>query len=126
MPKITLSIVSTTVINYVVPFVVYTILVAVALVQPPEGGSPLQLLMSLLVLNIGVATAFVLIFYTARNSLSERWLLYAFLWWLMFAFVEIGQAIGPAYSWPQAIAGIFAAMIYFPLSAFVVNRLLST
>lgn len=123
MGKIILSIILTLVIIYVVPFLVYSIFSVVAGLKPPEDASPAQFLVSVLVSKIGTAIAFVWIFYIARNSLSGQWLLYAFIWWLSFAIGEIGQAIGPNYSWTEAIAGIISETVYFPLSAFVTNWL---
>jgi hypothetical protein len=81
-------------------------------------------LLGVLVSKIGVAIAFVLLFYFARASLTGRWTLYAAIWWLMFAIGEAGQALGPNYSWQDAIAGIISETIYLPLSAFLVNRLI--
>jgi hypothetical protein len=124
MGKTILSIVLTLAIIYIVPFLVYGIFSAVAGLKPPEDASPVQFLVSVFVSKGGTAIAFVLIFYFARDSLSGRWLLYAFIWWLMFVIGEVGQAIGPNYSWKEAMAGIISETIYFPLSAFVTNRLI--
>ena len=124
MRKTMLSIALTLAIIYIVPFPVYGIFSAVAGLKPPEGASPLQFLVSVFVSKIGTAIGFVLIFYFAQNSLSGRWLLYAFIWWLMFVIGEVGQAIGPNYSWKEAIAGIISETMYFPLSAFVTNWLI--
>ena len=123
MGKIILSILLTLAIIYIIPFVVYSVFSVVVGLKPPEGASPAQFLVSVLVSKIGTAIAFVWIFYIARNSLSGQWLLYAFIWWLSFSIGEIGQAIGPNYSWTEAIAGIISETIYFPLSAFVTNWL---
>lgn len=123
MGKIILSIILTLVIIYVVPFLVYSIFSVVVGLKPPESASPAQFLVSVFVSKSGTAIAFVWIFYIARNSLSGQWLLYAFIWWLSFAIGEIGQAIGPNYSWTEAIAGIISETVYFPLSAFVTNWL---
>jgi len=124
MGKTILSIILTLAIIYVVPFLVYGIFSAVAGLKPPEGASPVQFLVSVFVSKVGTAIAFVLIFYLARDSLSGRWLLYAFIWWLMFIIGEIGQAIGPNYSWKEAMAGVISETIYLPLSAFVTNWLI--
>ena len=123
MMKIILSILLGLAIIYIVPFVVYAIFSTVTGLKPPEG-SPLMFLLSVFVSKIGTAIAFVLIFYFARNSLSEHWLLYAFIWWLMFAIGEVGQAIGPNYSWKEAVAGVISETAYFPLSAYIVNWLI--
>jgi hypothetical protein len=124
MGKTILSIVLTLAIIYIVPFLVYGVFSAVAGLKLPEGASPVQFLASVFVSKVGTAIAFVLIFYLARSSLSGRWLLYASIWWMMFVIGEVGQAIGPNYSWKEAIAGSVSETIYFPLSAFVINRLI--
>ena len=124
MGKTILSIVLTLAIIYIVPFLVYSIFSAVAGLKPPEDASPVQVLVGIFVSKVGTAIAFVLIFYFARDSLSGQWLLYAFIWWLMFVIGEVGQAIGPNYSWKEAIAGVISETIYFPLSAFVTNSLI--
>ena len=123
MTKVVLSMVFVLVIIYVVPFLVYGLASVVAGLKSPEGASPTQFLISVLVSKIGTAIAFVLIFYFARSSLSGQWLLYAFVWWLMFAIGEIGQAIGPNYTWKEAIAGIISETVYLPLSAYITNWL---
>jgi hypothetical protein len=124
MGKIILSIVLTLAIIYIVPFLVYGVFSSVAGLKLPENASPVQFLVSVFVSKIGTAIAFVLIFYLARDSLSGRWLLYAFIWWLMFVIGEVGQAIGPNYSWKEAVAGAISETIYFPLAAFVTNWLI--
>jgi hypothetical protein len=43
---------------------------------------------------------------------------------MMFVFDEIGQAIGPKYSVPEAVAGIVSETIYLPLSASMTHGLL--
>jgi hypothetical protein len=119
--KVILCIVLILAIIYLVPFVVYGIGSVLFGLKPPEGASPLQFLLSVFVSKIGTAIAFVLIFYLARNSLGEKWLLYAFAWWLMFVIGEVGQVIAPNYSWKEAVAGIISETIYFPLSGLVVT-----
>ncbi|MCX6060610.1 MAG: hypothetical protein NTW69_21030 [Chloroflexi bacterium] len=124
MIKATLSIVFVLAIIYIVPILLYGLASVVAGLKTPEGASPAQFLISVLVSKIGTAIAFVLIFYFARNSLSGQWLLYAFTWWLMFVFGEVGQAIGPNYTWKEAFTGIISETIYLPLSAYVTNWLI--
>lgn len=124
MAKVTLSIVLVLVIIYIVPLLVYGLASVVADLKPPEGASPAQFLISVLVSKIGTAIAFVLIFYFARSSLSGQWLLYAFVWWIMFVIGEIGQAIGPNYTLKEAIAGIISETVYLPLSAYLTNWLI--
>jgi len=124
MTKILLSIVLVLVVIYIVPFIVYGLSSTLIGAKMPEGVSSLMFLISVLISKIGTAIAFVLIFYFARNSLSGHWFLYAFIWWLMFAIGEIGQTIGPNYSWKEAIAGVISETAYFPLSAYIVNWLI--
>lgn len=124
MEKVILSLVLVLAIIYIVPFLVYGLASVVAGLKTPAGVSPAQFLISVLVSKIGTAIAFVLIFYFARSSLSGQWLLYAFAWWLMFVIDEIGQAIGPNYSWKEAIAGAISETIYLPLSAWLTDWLI--
>ncbi len=112
-------------IIYIVPFIVYSLFSILAGVRPPAGASPAQFLLSVLVSKVGTSVAFVLIFYLARQSLAGRWLGYAFLWWVMFVIGEVGQAIGPNYTWKEAIAGVISETIYVPLSAYATNWLIS-
>lgn len=124
MKKIIISIIVVLITIYIVPFLVYSLFTAVADLKVPGEVSPFQFLISVLVSKVGVAITFVLIFYYARNAFNTHWFRYALLWWLMFSIGEIGQAIGPAYSWNEAIAGIISETIYLPLSAYLVNKLL--
>lgn len=111
------------VVIYVVPFIVYGAASAVFRFETPAGVSPAIFLLSVLISKTGTALAFVLLFYYARNAFHERWLLYGGIWWLMFAIGEIGQAIGPNYSWAYAVAGVLSETIYFPVSAYLTRRL---
>jgi len=124
MRKILLSILATQAIIYIVPFLVYGLFHLIMGLKPPEGVSPGQFLLSVFITKIGTAIAFVLILYFAGTVFKERWLLYAFLWWMMYLIGEIGQAIGPNYSWTEAMAGVISETIYFPLSGLVTKRLL--
>ncbi len=121
MRKLILNIGLVLAIIYIVPFVVYGIGSALAGIKPPEGASPARFLISVLISKLGTAVAFVLIFYFAREQLGGRWLLYAGLWWVMFIIGEVGQAIGPRYSWKEAIAGMISETVYWPLSSLVTN-----
>ncbi len=124
MPKISLAIGITLVIMYVIPFPIYGTLSAVTGLQPPTDASPAQFMLSVLVVKLGVSLAFVLLYFLARGSWMGRWATYALTWWVMFAVMEVGQAIVPSYTWLDAIGGIIAEAIYFPLSAFVMVRVL--
>ena len=123
MEKVLFSFVLVLAVIYIVPFLVYGLASVVTGLKPPEGISPARFLISILVSKVGTAIAFVLIFYIARSSLSGQWFLYAVIWWLMLIIGEIGQAIGPNYSWKEAIAGIISETVYLPLSAYITNWL---
>ena len=107
---------------FVVPIVDYGAFAAVTGLKPP-GSSPALFLVSTAVSKLGVAIAFVGLFYLGREVFGGQWLLYAGLWWLMFVIGEAGQAIGLDYSLQEAAAGAISETIYFPLSALVVNWL---
>src|SRR3989339_883025 len=111
MTKIIICTILVLAIIYIIPIIVYGIFSSVAGLKTPEG-SPLLFLLSVLVSKVGTAIAFVLIFYFARNTFGNNWLLYAFIWWLMFVIGEVGQAIGSNYSWKEAVAGVISETIY--------------
>ncbi|WP_117396020.1 hypothetical protein [Maritalea myrionectae] len=108
---------------FVVPIVVYGLFSSVSGLEPP-GESPLLFLLGVFVSKAGTALAFVWIYYVARESFEGRWPLYAAIWMTMFGFGEVGQAIGPDYSWQEAVAGMISEMIYFSASAYIVNKLI--
>jgi hypothetical protein len=124
--KLSMAILSVLAIFFVVAFLVYGTFSAVTGLATPGGASPLVFLTSVLVVKLGHAVAFVLLFHLARGSFSPNWLLYAFSWWLMFVIGELGQAIAPNYSWQEAIAGIISETLYFPAAAFVTKWWLAT
>ncbi len=111
-------------IIFVIPFLIYGLFSAVWGLKPPKGASPTRFLASVLEEKVGVAIAFVLLYALASRTLEGDWLTYAAIWWLMFVFGEIGQAIGPNYSWKEALAGILSETIYFPLAAYITTLLL--
>ncbi len=111
-----------TAIIFIVPIVVYGLFSRMGMAQMP-GDSPEAFLAGVLVSKIGTAIAFVLLFTLAPTELGQNWLLYALIWWVMYAFGEIGQAIGPNYPISDAIAGVISEAMYFPLSAYLLHRL---
>lgn len=121
--RVIVAMAATLFIMYLVPFPFYGAFEALGLVALPEAGSPGQFLLSVLVIKIGASIAFVLLFLLARPALGGRWWKYAFLWWLMYAIIEIGQAIGPGYGAAEAVAGILSEAVYFPLSTLAVVRI---
>jgi hypothetical protein len=119
-----LSIIATLLIIYVIPFVLYALSTVVWDLKPPDDAPAWQFLLGILVSKAGTAIAFVLIYHFAKTGLHRRWLLYASIWWVSFAIGELGQAIGPNYSWKEAVIGIVSEAIYFPLAAVVTDRLI--
>jgi hypothetical protein len=122
MGKLSMAVVSVLAIFFVVAFLVYGTFSAVTGLATPGGASPLVFLGSVIVIKLGHALAFVLLFHLARGSFSASWLSYAFTWWLMFVIGEVGQAIGPGYSWQEAVLGIVSESVYFPAAAVVTKR----
>jgi hypothetical protein len=119
-----LSIIATLVIIYIVPFILYAAGTVVWDLEPPDDVPAWQFLLSILVSKTGTAIAFVVIYHFAKEGLGRKWLLYAFIWWVSFAIGELGQAIGPNYTWKEAMIGIISEAIYFPLAAAVIDRLM--
>ena len=124
MTRIILTMLTVLAIIYVVPFLVYSLFTVLTDLKPPVSISPARFLLSILISKTGTTFAFVLIFYFTRNSWSGHLVLYAFAWWVLFVAGEIGNAMGPGYSWTEAVAGIISETIYLPLSVFITNRLL--
>jgi hypothetical protein len=115
---------ATLAIMYLVPFPFYGVFQALGLVEMPEGGNPAEFLLSVLVIKIGVAFAFVLLFRLASSASRGSWWRYAAIWWVMFALIEVGQAMGPGYSVWEAVAGVLSEAVYFPLSSLATARIL--
>ena len=119
-----LSIIIVLVIIYLVPFVLYALSTVVWDLKPPDDIVPWQFLLSILVSKTGTAIAFVVFYHYAKAGLYRRWLLYAIIWWISFTIGELGQAIGPNYTWKEAVVGIISEAIYFPLAALVTDRII--
>ena len=108
---------------FIVPVFVYGAFSYFGMAEIP-GGSPASFLTGVLVSKIGTAIAFVLLFGLTRSETGQNWLLYALIWWIMYVFGEIGQALGPDYPLSEAVAGIISEAIYFPLSAYLLYRIM--
>ncbi len=119
-----IAIIATIAIIYIVPFVFYGFSSILWDLKPPDDVPAWQFLISILVSKTGTAIAFVLIYRYAKVGLNRKWLLYALIWWLSFSIGELGQAIGPNYTWKEAVIGIVSELVYFPLSALVTDRLI--
>lgn len=110
--------------TFLVPLPIYGTLYALLGLQIPTVGSPTQFMIRVLIMKLGVAVAFVLLFFLAHETWARQLLRYALVWWIMFAVIEIGQAVTPDYSWLAAMGGILSEAVYFPLSALAVARIL--
>jgi hypothetical protein len=108
---------------FIVPVIVYGIFSRVTGLQPP-GDNPSAFLGGVAVSKIGTAIAFVGIWLLGRETLGPQWGLYVLCWWVMFVLGEVGQAMGPDYSWQEAIAGVISETLYLPVSGVLVARLL--
>jgi hypothetical protein len=108
---------------FFVPVIVYGIFSRATGLQPP-GEDPSAFLAGVAVSKIGTAIAFVGIWLLGRETLEMQWGLYVLCWWVMFVLGEVGQAMGPDYSWQEAIAGMISETLYLPVSGLLVARLL--
>lgn len=124
MRRLVAAVAVTLVIMYVVTFLVYGSIGAITGLEPPGDGPAMRFLFGVLVTKFGLALGFVLLFALAGEAWHGRWLQYASIWWVLFAVSELGQAIGPGYSWLEALGGIVAEAAYCPLSAWAAARLL--
>ncbi len=120
--SVILAFVAVFVIVLFVPLPVYMLFTKVAGLEEPEN--PSEFFGSVVVQKIGTTVGFVFFFYFAIDVFATSWLGYALIWFAMYAIIEIGQAIGPHYSWKEAFAGIIAEFIYFPLAGFVMLQIL--
>ncbi|WP_135449568.1 hypothetical protein [Tabrizicola caldifontis] len=108
---------------FIVPVLVHGAISRLTGLRPP-GDDPLAFLAGAAVSKIGTAVAFVGIWVLAQDSLAGALIHYVSFWWVMFVLGEIGQAIGPDYSWPEALGGILSETIYLPLSGVILLWLL--
>ena len=99
-------------IIFIVPIVVYGLFSKFFGIVEPDKKT--MFFVSVVVQKIGTAVGFVWL-YTLMGGVN--WMLYALIWFVMFAIVEIGQSIVPNYSKKEAVAGIISEAIYFPLAA---------
>lgn len=120
--RVLVAVVSVWAILFAVPFVIYGSASAFFDLKPPAGPA-WRFLSSVAVSKLGTAIAFVALFVLCREGWRDRWLLYAGIWFLMFAVSEMGDALKPGYSNAEALLGILSEAIYAPLSAVTVDRL---
>ncbi len=109
-------------ILFAVPFVIYGSAATFFGLKPPSGPA-WRFLLSVGITKIGTAAAFVIIFASSRDLWRGHWLLYACIWFAMFAISEVGELVKPGAGFAEAMIGIVSEAIYAPLSAFAVDRL---
>ena len=85
------------------PILVYGAFATIWGLATPSGSSVL-FLTGVLISKAGTAVAFVGLY-------------------VMFILGEIGQAIGPGYTWPEAASGAISETVYVPVSAWITARL---
>ncbi len=87
-------------------------------------ASPGRFLLGVLVTKVGTAFGFVTLFAVSRAIWSRRWILYAMLWFVMFVFGEFGEVVSGRWTMLDAVLGVASEAVYFPVSAFITQRLL--
>lgn len=117
-----LGFIFTLIIIFIIPILVYGLFTSFFGLKEPE--KKLSFFVGVLLQKVGTVLGFVFLFYFGREHFLDNWLLYGVVWFAMFAFTEIGQAFMPNCSKKEAIAGIIAEVIYFPLSAYILSRLI--
>jgi hypothetical protein len=105
-------------IIFIVPMVVYGVANALGGMEMPTEASPQRFLGGVLVTKLGTAVAFVLLLDFGRSVWTDRWLLYALIWFAMFAASEIGDGISARSSWREATLGIASEAIYAPAATY--------
>ncbi len=106
-----------------IPIIVYGLFSKFFGIKEPE--KKLNFFISVVIQKIGTSIGFVWLFYFAKDYIETNWLLYALVWIVMFAIVEVGQAMAPSYSKKEAVAGIISEIIYFPFAAVLLSKLLT-
>ena len=119
---ILLGCILTLIVIFIVPILVYGLFTSLFGLKEPE--KKLKFFVGVILQKIGTTIGFVALFYLGREYFLENWILYGLIWFAMFALTEIGQAFMPNYSKKEAMAGIVSEAIYFPLSAFILSRLI--
>ena len=124
MTRFIMAVLLVLLVIYVVPFAVYGGASVLGALRPPTTASAGRFLLGVLLTKIGTAVAFVAIFAASRAIWGPRWILYATLWFVMFAFSEFGEAVSGRVTKAEALLGIVSEAIYAPVSAFIVQWLL--
>ena len=124
MSRILGAIAAVFLIIMIVPFLVYVPISLLTGLEPTGTDDPGLFMLGVAVSKLGTAIGFTLVYQIAWAAVGRRWFLYALPWWVMFVSTELGEAIGTHYTWPEAMAGIVAEVVYTPLAAYAVYRIL--
>lgn len=124
MTRLIMAILLVLLVIYGVPFFIYGAASSLWGLQPPTTASPAEFLLGVLFTKVGHAAVFVVLFGATRAFWGPRWILYAAVWFVMFAFGELGDAVSGRCTGLMAVLGVVSEAIYLPLSAFLVQRLL--
>ena len=110
-------------INTILPIFVYGLFSKyLGLEEPKDIG---KFFASVVVQKIGTTIGFVGLFFLVQGAVLDSWLTYSLIWVLMYAVVEIGQAMGPNYTYKEVVAGIISEAIYFPLAGWAIVAIIS-
>lgn len=124
MPRLMSACAATFVIMFIVPFPFYAGFEALGLVRMPGDGSPGEFMAGVVLMKLGIALGFVLLYRGGAPAWQGRLRQYAGIWWVMYAIIELGQMLGPDDGPGEALAGVLAEAVYFPLSAWTAARIL--
>jgi len=119
-----LAIAAVLAIIFVVPLVIYAIGSALRLVDIPQDASPKRFLLGVLLTKLGTAGAFVLLLRLGESALAGRWLLYALIWFAMFATSEIGDAVSGRSTRQESTLGVLSEAVYAPAAALAAYAIL--
>lgn len=110
---------------YGVPVIVYGVASRFVAVAPPANVSPGRFMAGVLVTKAGTAAAFVGLYAMTATLWNDRWIIYATLWFVVFAASELGDLIAKRTTRNEAMLGIAAEAVYSPLSAWIVAAVIA-
>jgi hypothetical protein len=111
-------------IIFIIPFILYGIFSAFKIIETPKQDNAKNFMYNIIVTKIGTSLLFVLLFYYINLYLPDFWLIYGMIWVISAAIGELGDTFKPNYTFKEAIIGIMSELIYFPLSAVILDFIL--
>ena len=120
--NILFSLLSTLVIIFVVPIIIYGLFSYLFKLKEPD--KKMKFFSGVLIEKIGTALGFVILFYLGREVFMDGWFVYSVVWFVMFVITEVGQAYMNDSSKKEVLAGIISEAIYFPLSSYIIAMIL--